>query len=257
MTAEGLAVQVACNVLGVSESGFYEHRKRPPSERSIRHAMLTDLITQIHVESHGIYGGRRVHAELTLGCGVVVAHNQVQLLMRRAGLAGITGRRRWKRVLPDNIATDRVERQFSRSGPNQLWVTDITEHPTREGKVYCCVILDTYSRRVVGWSIDSSPTGALVTNALGMAIDSRLDKSVEPGTIIHSDQGVQGGFNWSSQHPEFGGVQRWRPRTGARRPAMRPKGFADSGARIGRCGRRCVRLGGLIPRGWCSGSSGG
>lgn len=196
MAAEGMAVQVACKVVGVSESGFYEHRKRAPSERSIRHAMLTDLITQVHVESHGIYGGRRVHAELTLGQGVVVGHNQVQLLMRRAGLVGITGRRRWKRILPDNIATDRVERQFNRAGPNQLWVTDITEHPTREGKVYCCVILDTYSRRVVGWSIDSSPTGALVTNALGMAIDSRLDKSTEPGTIIHSDQGVQFG-SWA------------------------------------------------------------
>jgi transposase InsO family protein len=75
----------------------------------------------------------------------------------------------------------------------------ITEHPTREGKVYCCVILDTYSRRVVGWSIDSSPTGALVTNALGMAIDSRLDKNIDrglSGTIIHSDQGVQFG-SWA------------------------------------------------------------
>ncbi len=124
-----MAVQVACKVLGVSESGFYEHRKRPPSERSIRHAMLTDLITQIHVESHGIYGGRRVHAELTLGRGVVVGHNPVQLLMRRAGLAGITGRPRWKRILPDNIATERVERQFNRSGPNQLWVTDLQCRP--------------------------------------------------------------------------------------------------------------------------------
>jgi putative transposase len=131
--------------------------------------MLTDPITQIHVESHGIYGGRRVHAELILGRGVVVGHNQVQLLMRRAGLAGITGRRRWKRILPDNIASDRVERQFNRGGPNQLWVTDITEHPSREGKIYCCVIFDTSSRRVVGWSIDASSTGALVTNALGMA----------------------------------------------------------------------------------------
>lgn len=88
------------------------------------------------------------------------------------------------------------ERDFTRAGPNQLWVTDITEHPTREGKIYCCVILDTYSRRVVGWSIDSSPTGALVTNALGMAIDSRLDKHPEPGTIIHSDHGVQFG-SWA------------------------------------------------------------
>lgn len=104
MAAEKLPVQVACTVLGVSESGYYEHRKRAPSERSIRHAMLTDLITQIHVESHGIYGGRRIHAELTLGRGVVVGHNQVELLMRRAGLQGVTGRRRWKRIRPDNIA---------------------------------------------------------------------------------------------------------------------------------------------------------
>jgi transposase InsO family protein len=83
-----------------------------------------------------------------------------------------------------------------RSGPNQLWVTDLTEHPTREGKVYCCVVLDTYSRRVVGWSIDASPTAALVTNALGMAIDGRLRKGAEPGTVIHSDQGTQFG-SWA------------------------------------------------------------
>src|SRR3954449_11096732 len=99
--------------------------------------------------------------------------------MGRAGLQGVAGRRKWRRIRPDNIATDLVERTFARSGPDQLWVTDITEHPTREGKVYCCVVLDTYSRRVVGWSLDSSPTGALVTNALGMAIDSRLDSRLK------------------------------------------------------------------------------
>ncbi len=75
IAADSLPVQVACKVLGVAESGYYEHKKRPPSERSIRHAMLTDLTSQIHLESHGIYGGRRVHAELTLGHGVVVGHN--------------------------------------------------------------------------------------------------------------------------------------------------------------------------------------
>ena len=196
MAAKALPVQVACRVLGVSESGYYEHRNRAPSQRSIRHALLTDLIRQIHVESHQIYGGRRIHAELTLGRGVVVGHNQVELLMRRAGLQGLTGRRRWKRIRADDIASDRVERRFARKGPDQLWVTDITEHPTREGKVYCCAVLDTYSRRIVGWSIDSSPTGALVTNALGMAIDSRLDKRTNTGTIIHSDQGVQFG-SWA------------------------------------------------------------
>jgi transposase InsO family protein len=196
IAAEGRSVQVACRVLGVSESGFYEQRRKPPSERAVRHAMLTDLITQIHVESHGTYGILRVHAELTLGRKVEVGHNQVEMLMRRAGLQGVTGRRKWKRIRPDNIASDLVERSFAREAPNQLWVTDITEHPTREGKVYCCVVLDTFSRRVVGWSIDSSPNAALVTNALGMAIDTRLGKVAEPGTIIHSDQGVQFG-SWA------------------------------------------------------------
>ncbi|MGW4798945.1 DDE-type integrase/transposase/recombinase, partial [Nonomuraea sp. NPDC004297] len=73
--------------------------------------------------------------------------------MQRAGLQGLSGRPKWRRAKPDQIAVDLVDRAFARTGPNQLWVTDITEHPTREGKVYCCVVLDAYSRRVVGWSI--------------------------------------------------------------------------------------------------------
>jgi putative transposase len=109
-----------------------------------------------------------------MGRGIQVGHGQVELLMRRAGLAGVVGRPRWRRIKPDNIASDRVQRNFQRAHPNQLRVTDITEHRTREGKVYCCVVLDTFSRKAVGWSIDASPTAALVTNALGMAIDSRL-----------------------------------------------------------------------------------
>lgn len=95
---------------------------------------------------------------------------------------GRTERRR--RLLPGDL----VSRSFTRSRPNQLWVTDITEHHTREGKVYCAVVLDTFSRRVVGWSIDSTQTAALVTNALGMAIANRSPRA---GTIIHSDHGVQ------------------------------------------------------------------
>ena len=191
MASEGLPVQVACRVLKVSESGYYEWRSRPRSERAVRHAWLTDLIRQIHVTSRGIYGSRRVHAELTLGHQVPVSHGSVELLMRRAGMVGIGGRRRWKYTPPDTISADLVKREFARPGPNQLWVTDITEHRTREGKVYCAAVLDTYSRRIVGWSIDSSPSAALVTNALGMAIDSRDGAGVEAGTVIHSDHGVQ------------------------------------------------------------------
>lgn len=113
--------------------------------------------------------------------------------MRRAHLVGAMGRPRWKHVKRDEIAKDLVKRDFTAAEPNRKWLTDITEHRTREGKVYCAVVLDVYSRRVVGWSIDSSPTAVLVTNALGMAIDNRVPQS---GTIIHSDQGVQYG-SWA------------------------------------------------------------
>jgi putative transposase len=189
MAAQGFPVQVCCRVLEVSESGFYAWRSRPPSSRAIRHAWLTDAIHQVHAASRQTYGSRRVHAELTLGRGIAVGYHAVELLMRRAGLQGVTGRPKFRRGLrPEATAADLVRRQFDRTGPNQLWVTDITEHPTREGKLYCAVVLDACSRRVVGWSIDTTPTAALVTNALGMAIQSRRPAA---GTLIHSDQGVQ------------------------------------------------------------------
>lgn len=188
IAAEGLPVQTAARVLGVSESGFYEWRTRPPSARSIRHAWLTDMIRQVHTASRGTYGAPRVHAELTMGYGIKVGHNAVEMLMRRAGLKGLPGSRRpRRRIVPGDTADDLVDRNFTRTGPDQLWVTDITEHRTREGKVYCAVVLDVFSRRIVGWSIDSSPTSNLVTSALGMAIDGRNPE----GTVIHSDHGTQ------------------------------------------------------------------
>jgi len=186
--SEGLPTQVACRVLGVSESGFYAWKNRPPSARAIRHAWLTDLIHQIHQQSRGTYGALRVHAELKLGYGIGVGHNAVAMLMRRAGLAGLSGRRGRKRLIkPLDTPADLVDRNFARSRPDHLWVTDVTEHPTREGKVYCAVVLDVFSRRVVGWSIDQSATSGLVTSALGMAIQNRQPDS---GTVIHSDQGT-------------------------------------------------------------------
>jgi hypothetical protein len=92
MAAEGLPVQVACRTLSVSEAGYYAHLIAAPSERSIRHAWLTDVIRQVHLDSRGTYGSRRVHAELTLGHGLVVGYEQVTLLMRRAGIQGLSGR---------------------------------------------------------------------------------------------------------------------------------------------------------------------
>jgi putative transposase len=189
IAAEGLPIEVACRVLGVSASGYYEWLNRGLSARALRHAWLTELVIRTHTESRGVYGVRRVHAELTLGLGISVGRQAVELLMRRAGLQGLSGRPRFRRVANVATAEDHVQRQFGREGRDQLWVTDITEHPTREGKVYCAVVLDTFSRRVVGWSIDSHQTAALVTNALGMAIEQR--RPADGATVIHSDQGTQ------------------------------------------------------------------
>ncbi|WP_457463859.1 IS3 family transposase [Streptomyces sp. TE5632] len=192
-----MSVQRATRVLNVSESGYYAWRSRPPSPRPLRHAWLTEAITTIHATSHGSYGIRRVYAELKLGHGIPVSHGTVMLLMQRAGLKGLPGNRRRRPRHDTPTAADLVDRNFARTAPDKLWVTDITEHPTREGKVYCAVVLDTYSRRVVGWSIDSTQTAALVTNALSMAISNRRPTA---GTVIHSDHGVQTRFNQWMQH---------------------------------------------------------
>ncbi len=174
MASQRLPVQLACRVLGVAESGYYDWRSRPPSA-AVAAPCLADRADPGRPQaSFGTYGARRVHAELTLGLGIMVGHNAVEMLMRRAGLVGLPGRKRRRPVHETPSAADLVDRNFGRDDPNELWVTDITEHPTREGKVYCAVVLDVHSRRVVGWSIDSTQTAALVTNALGMAIGNRI-----------------------------------------------------------------------------------
>lgn len=184
-------------------------RPRALGPRAIRHVLLTGTIHQIHAASNSVYGVRRVHAELTLGRGMKLWHGTVAMLMSRAGLKGVTGRPKWRRARADLVSAYLVDRQFNRQGLDQLWVTDITEYPTREGKVYCTVVLDMCSRRVVGWAIDSSPTAALTTNALGMAIDNR---EPNPGTVIHSDHGVLG----SGRGPSLGGPRSpgWCPQWG-------------------------------------------
>src|SRR5262249_9376036 len=186
--AEGLPVQLASRVLGVSESGYYEWRGRAPSARAVRHTWLTGQIRAVHLASRGTYGSRRGRAELRLGRGGTRRRGPVAMLMHRAGIKGLPGSRRPRPKHQTPTADDLVHRQFTRVRPDQLWVTDITEHSTREGKVYCAVVLDAFSRRVVGWSIDSSQTAALVTNALDMAIRNR---AASPGVVIQSDHGVQ------------------------------------------------------------------
>jgi putative transposase len=124
--------------------------------------------------------------------------------MRELGLKGVPTRRLPKGAkVGQQRSLDLVRRVFRRDHPDQLWMTDITEHPTSEGKVYCCVVLDAFSRLVVGWAVDSTQTTNLVLNALGMATRRR---GPQDGLVIHSDRGVQTGFNWSLQHLDLGGV---------------------------------------------------
>ena len=117
MAAEAIPVEVACRVLDVSTSGSYAWRARPPSQRAIRHAWLTELIGKVHRDSRGTYGALGVHAELRLGHGIVVGHNAIALLMRRAGLAGATGRPKWRHAKPDQVAADLVDRQSPALSP--------------------------------------------------------------------------------------------------------------------------------------------
>src|SRR4051794_15979896 len=128
MAGEGAPLQLATPVLDVTDSGYSARRSRAPSARAIRHVWLTDQILAVHTASKGTYGARRVHAELTLGRGLAVGHGTVELLMAGAGIRGVTGRPRGRRPTPDLISADLVERNFTRSAPNRLWVTDIERH---------------------------------------------------------------------------------------------------------------------------------
>ena len=203
LTGQGINVQQACIALVVSQSGYYAWKGRPDAPRTLRRIWLAGEIADVHKESGGTYGALRITAELHYGRGIIVGHNAVADIMRALGLKGLPRRRLPRGAkLSRFMSLDLVGRKFRRDRPNELWVTDITEHPTREGKVYCCVVLDTFSRKVVGWSIDSTQTTGLVLNALGMATQRRPDRA---GLVMHSDRGVQGGFSWSSQHLDRGG----------------------------------------------------
>jgi len=198
MASEGHQIARSCRITGVTAAGFHAWRTRAPSERAIRHAWLLDQIVQVHAESRGTYGSRRVHAELTLGRKINVGVGAIEMLMSRAGIYGLPGPKRRKRVPKIKTASDLVDRDFARVEPDRLWVTDITEHPTREGKLYCCVVLDVFSRRVVGWSIDHRQDSSLVTNALGMAISNREPDRAKQ-LVIHSDHGTQF-TSWAFTH---------------------------------------------------------
>jgi putative transposase len=184
-------ISVACELLGVSTSGYYDWASRAPSDRVLSDAWLIERIKAIHADNREVYGSRRVTAELRLGDGVVVSRKRVQRLMRRAGLSGLQKVKRGRttiRVAGVRVADDLVERNFRPAAPDVLWVTDITYLRTWEGWVYLAAVQDAFSRRIVGWSMADHMRAELVVDALQMAVHRRRP---EPGLVCHSDQGSQ------------------------------------------------------------------
>lgn len=184
------SVSLMCDVLGLSRSGYYAWLKRTPSSRAQQDVVLLKAIREEHLASMGIYGVPRIH-EMLRRRRFRFSAKRVGRLMREAGLSGVTRRKKWKTTRRDERARpapDLVERNFSATGPNELWVADITHIPTQAGALYLAMVLDVWSRKVVGWAIGTSMPAELVIAALDMALQQRRG----PRHVVHhSDQGSQ------------------------------------------------------------------
>ena len=182
-------VVTLCRVLGVSPSGYYAWRVRPASARATADAALSDQIRAAHQRSRGTYGERRVHAELA-ALGMAIGRKRIARLMRAMGLVGVSRRKRGLttvRASETAAAPDLVARDFTATAADQLWVADITYIPTWAGFLYLAVVLDAWSRRIVGWAMATHLRSELVLQALDMALTQRRPRDV----IHHSDQGCQ------------------------------------------------------------------
>ncbi len=152
LAADGIDVAVTCRALKTSRSGYYQWRGRPPSARDLADAYLANSVVDIHTMSRGSYGAPRMHAELRMELDMRVGRKRIARLLRLTGRAGIGGNtHKLRRTKPAPAPhEDLVQRRFVADEPNRLWCTDITEHPTGTGKVYCCAVLDVFSRVIVG-----------------------------------------------------------------------------------------------------------
>jgi len=183
-------IAAMARVLGVSASGYHAWRSRPPSARAVEDKMLMKTVRTVHAISRETYGSPRIHAELR-ATGHRHGRKRIARLMRAAALTGASRRRKGatttRRDKEARPAPDLVDRDFNAVGPNRLWVADITFVPTANGFMYLAVVLDAWSRKIVGWSMANHLRTELVLDALEMAIGQR-----RPGDVIHhSDQGSQ------------------------------------------------------------------
>lgn len=187
---ETFRVSALCAVLGVSRSGYYEWRERPPSERALENERLLGLIRQVHADSRENYGERKTWEALRAQ-GESCGRHRVARLRRLDGLTAKRVRRFRLAYAARNSeppAPNLLNRDFTTTKPNRVWVTDITFVPTRRGWLYVATMVDLFSRRVVGWAMSQRIDQQLVVDALHMAIRQRRPRY---GLIVHSDQGQQ------------------------------------------------------------------
>jgi len=250
-------VTVTCRVLDLCRQHYYRWLKDPVTERELAEAYRADALFDAHRDDPE-FGYRLLADEAASEGEVMCEWTAWKICSSNAWWSSFGKKRRGKNGKPGPPShEDRVGRDFTAEGPNQVWLTDITEHRTGEGKLYMCAVKDVWSNRIVGYSIDSRMKARLAVQALENAVAARAAAGMDvAGCIVHSERGSQGGFDRSSQHLDRGGVQGWRQETGAGRRAMRLRGCGGSGVLIGRCGRRCAHRGDRTPRGWCSVSSG-
>jgi putative transposase len=183
-------VATACRILGVSPSGYYAWLYRPPSDRELTDEWLLSKIKAAYVASRETYGAPRILHDLREE-GIRVGKKRIARLMRKAGIQGVSRRRRGNTTKRDpkaSPAQDLVRRDFTAKGPDELWVSDVTYVPTYQGFLFLSVVMDAWSRRIIGWSMATHLRTELVLDALEMALAQRREVA---GTICHSDHGSQ------------------------------------------------------------------
>jgi transposase InsO family protein len=227
LAAEGFPVAVTCRVLGFSAQAFYAWKRSPLCQRDWDEAHLINAAVDIHADDPAF--GYRFIADELAACGITAGENKVARLCSQQRIWSVFSKKRGlNRKAGPPVHDDLVARQFTAAGPDRTWLTDITEHPTGEGKLYLCAIKDVYSNRIAGYSMGSRMTASLALSALRNAIALRTPAAT---VVVHSDRGSQGGFNRSSQHLDGGGFG-WR---------RCESGSGRSSCIGGRCHRRGVR----------------
>jgi putative transposase len=187
LAADGVPVVVTCRVLGFTPQAFYKWRTNPVSDRDWSDAHLVDAAWQIHADDP-TFGYRFITDELAAAHGITASENRVHRLCSVHGISSVLARKRGRGMKPGPaVHDDLVRREFNAGAPNVLWLTDITEHPTAEGKLYLCAVKDAFSGRIVGYSIGSRMKASLAVAAIRNAIGLRQPR----GTVVHSDRGSQ------------------------------------------------------------------